>query len=302
MPDEKLMTKWLPSVRWGSLEFEHPNDPKPSPSLIRLDHGQGLQAWMNQSTLRNVLEAEGTSWIAAADYYRFPHVQYFHSVASLVQQLQSLSPATVATSMRRASQKIQSQTLAAHRQVLQHVLGFGHIYDSSDSSDSSCSFANILGVLRLSVKLHRSYIWTYWLDMIGLFATRGSRQLSKLRGNWNQMQLGGTCKNGFITQADFLAAGNSSLRFGGFLKWRYPCSSSILIGFSDFSIINQAFWSSNWGFSISGNSHLGSAVLISNDRSKEPKSSPQVGLHQCLRLCDETAGCEVAVSNSAWRN
>ena len=108
--------------------------------------------------------------------------------------------------------------------------------------------------------------------MIGLFATRGSRQLSKLRGNWNQMQLGGTCKNGFITQADFLAAGNSSLRFGGFLKWRYPCSSSILIGFSDFSIINKAFWSSNWGFSISGNSHLGSAVLISNDRSKEPKA------------------------------
>ena len=144
----------MPSVRWGSLEFEHPNDPKPSPSLIRLDHGQGLQAWMNQSTLRNVLEAEGTSWIAAADYYRFPHVQYFHSVASLVQQLQSLSPATVATSMRRASQKIQSQTLAAYRQVLQHVLGFGHIYDSSDSSDSSCSFANIL-------KVFCAYQWSY---------------------------------------------------------------------------------------------------------------------------------------------
>ena len=130
------------------------------------------------------------SWIAAADYYRFPHVQYFHSVASLVQQLQSLSPATVATSMRRASQKIQSQTLAAYRQVLQHVLGFGHIYDSSDSS---CPFANIL-------KVFCAYQWSYieatfgpyWLDMIGLFATRGSRQLSKLRGNWNQMQLGGT--------------------------------------------------------------------------------------------------------------
>ena len=162
MPDEKLMSKWLPSVRWGSLEFEQdPNHP-PSPSLIRLDHGyhgQSLQGWMNQSTLRNVLEAEGTSWIAAADYYRFPHVQYFHSVASLVQQLQSLSPA-VAGSMRRASQKIRSQTLTAYRRVLQHVLGFGHIYDSSDSRDSSCSFANILGVLRFSVKLHRSYVWT----------------------------------------------------------------------------------------------------------------------------------------------
>eukprot|EP00435_Cladocopium_sp_Y103_P011207 s4210_g2.t3 len=203
MPNEKLMTKWLPSVRWGSLEFEQNDDPKQSPSLIRLDHGEhSLQAWMNQSTLRSVLEAEGTSWIAAADYYRFPHVQHFHSVASLVQQLQSLSSsatgATVAASMRRASQNIRSHTLAAYRRVLQHVLGFGHIDDSSDSSDSS------------------------------------SCQLSQLTGNWNQMQLGGTCKNGFITQADFLA---------------------------------------------------------------EPKSSPQVGLHQCLRLCDETAGCEVAVFN-----
>lgn len=152
MPDEKLMTKWLPSVRWGSLELEeNPDDPQPSPSLIRLDHRQGLQGWMNQSTLRNVLEAEGISWIAAADYYRFPHVQYFHSVASLVQQLQSLRSLTVAASMRRASQNIRSQTLAAYQQVLQHVLGFGDTGHTYDSSDSSCLIANSFGVLRFSM-------------------------------------------------------------------------------------------------------------------------------------------------------
>ena len=129
MPDERLMTKWLPSIRWGSLEFEIA---EPRPSLIRLDAQYSFQPWMNQSTLQSVQEGGATSWIAATDYYRFPHVQYFASVASLVQKLRSLPLAAVTSGMRGASQKIRSQTLAAYSRVMEHLLGIA--IDHLDSS------------------------------------------------------------------------------------------------------------------------------------------------------------------------
>lgn len=127
MPDEKLMTKWLPAVRWGSLEFDlSPGPSNSNPCLMRVDEHHtpsSFRPWMNQSTLQSVLEGQGTSWIGAADYYRFPHVLYFHSVASLVQQIERGSLAAASSKMRSASRKIRSQTLAAYRRVLHHTLG-----------------------------------------------------------------------------------------------------------------------------------------------------------------------------------
>eukprot|EP00438_Fugacium_kawagutii_P008875 Skav200657 [mRNA] locus=scaffold2539:180043:184770:- [translate_table: standard] len=133
VPDEKLMTKWLPAVRWGSLEFDLSTPGQPSPCLMRVDahHGfhdlAGFQPWMNQSTLQSVLEGQGTGWIKTADYYRFPHVLHFHSVASLVRQIQGRALAeplaAVSSKMRSASRRIRSQTLAAYRRVLHHTLG-----------------------------------------------------------------------------------------------------------------------------------------------------------------------------------
>ena len=115
LPDPKLMTKWLPSVRWGSLEYDHGQ----VPACLLQAQGQAT-AWMNQSTLASALEGDAIDWIAATDYYRFPHVMLFQSVASLLARLRSL-PA--ASAQRIASQQIRAQALAFHRQVLVHLLG-----------------------------------------------------------------------------------------------------------------------------------------------------------------------------------
>eukprot|EP00434_Breviolum_minutum_P015550 symbB.v1.2.013693.t1/scaffold971.1/size148033/21 len=199
VPDEKLMTKWLPAVRWGSLEFDQSDRNGLAACLVRLDRAKNsLRPWMNQSTLQSTWEGGAMTWIGASDYYRFPHVQHFHSVASLMAKLHELPLTAASFGMRSASQKIRSQTLAAYSRVLQHVLGFGATGHTSDSS----------------------------LRQLTSFGVASPDR-------WNQMPLGGTCKNGFITQADFV----------------------------------------------------------------QESGNLQVGLHQCLRLCDETAGCHVAVFN-----
>ena len=100
IPDEALMSKWLPAVRWGSLEVD-------ASSLLRLSHSPALSPW-NHSR----------SWLAAADYYRFPHVLHFHSVASFLAKLQH----SFISSPRRASEGIRKQTLAVYEQLLVHVL------------------------------------------------------------------------------------------------------------------------------------------------------------------------------------
>ena len=149
VPDEKLMTKWLPAVRWGSLEFDQSDTNRPC--LVRLDESAySLRPWMNQSTLKSIWEGGAMTWIGASDYYRFPHVQHFHSVASLVAKLHELPLTAASFGMRSVSQKIRSQTLAAYGRVLQHVLGFGMTGHTSDSSFSfvkqkdSCHFCDMI--------------------------------------------------------------------------------------------------------------------------------------------------------------
>lgn len=88
IPDEALMSKWLPAVRWGSLEVDS--------SARGLSHSP-------------------RSWLASADYYRFPHVLHFHSVASFLVKLQHSSP-------RRPSEDMRKQTLAVYEQLLAHIL------------------------------------------------------------------------------------------------------------------------------------------------------------------------------------
>lgn len=152
VPDEKLMTKWLPAVRWGSLEFDQSDRNGVAACLVRLDRAKNsLRPWMNQSTLQSTWEGGAMTWIGASDYYRFPHVQHFHSVASLMAKLHELPLTAASFGMRSASQKIRSQTLAAYGRVLQHVLGFGATGHTSDSSFSfveqtvvSCHFCDMI--------------------------------------------------------------------------------------------------------------------------------------------------------------
>ena len=127
MPDEKLMTKWLPAVRWGSLEFDRDRGTgaaKLPACLMRLGKSPAcFVPWMNQSTLQSAVEGRAAAWIGATDYYRFPHILHFHSVASLVAQLRQ-PLATTSLGMRRASQEIRLQTLSWYRELLGHLLGF----------------------------------------------------------------------------------------------------------------------------------------------------------------------------------
>ena len=161
VPDEKLMTKWLPAVRWGSLEFDQSDRNGLAACLVRLDQAYSLRPWMNQSTLQSTWEGGAMTWIGASDYYRFPHVQHFHSVASLMAKLHELPLTAASFGMRSASQKIRSQTLAAYGRVLQHVLGFGATGHTSDSSFSfveqtvvSCHFCDMI----------RNNSWTIFLS------------------------------------------------------------------------------------------------------------------------------------------
>ena len=205
VPDEKLMTKWLPAVRWGSLEFDQSDTNRPC--LVRLDESAySLRPWMNQSTLKSTWEGGAMTWIGASDYYRFPHVQHFHSVASLVAKLHELPLTAASFGMRSASQKIRSQTLAAYGRVLQHVLGFGMTGHTSDSSFSFNKKTLVTSVIWSETLLEQ---FSYQLPVTdGKMSQWGLRQLTSSGvaspNRWNQMPLGGTCKNGFITQADFV--------------------------------------------------------------------------------------------------
>ncbi|CAE7232852.1 unnamed protein product [Symbiodinium sp. CCMP2592] len=167
LPSQTLMAKWLPAVRWGSLEFDRMVGDVPMCMFaFWQSHKQKLQApWMNQSNLAAALEGGALAWIGATDYYRLPHVLYFDSVASIgsLMQRQVLQEASV--KIKTESRRIRAHSLAFYRDSLLQLMG--------EKPMEGTTVQEALPVERRHFR------------------------------HWKQLPEGGTCWNGFITQADF---------------------------------------------------------------------------------------------------
>jgi len=117
IPSERLMTKWLPSVRWGSLE----------PDSLNIQRLGGVVSmagapWANQSSLADALVGGAYGWIGASDYYRYPHILHFMSVAGLLAALRTMDPPAVGGAMRQAGEGLRVGAIAFYRALLGGLL------------------------------------------------------------------------------------------------------------------------------------------------------------------------------------
>ncbi|CAE7393356.1 unnamed protein product [Symbiodinium natans] len=179
LPSQRLMAKWLPAVRWGSLEYDRVAGGAPMCLAALGQTKQGRQApWMNQSTLAAALEGGALGWIGATDYYRLPHVLHFDSVVSIGGLMQGPLLREASMKMRTSSQRVRTHALAFYSSVLLRLLGERPLEASIQAFQA-----------RRQARQGRS------LNV----EERQSR-------HWQQLPEGGTCRQGFITQADFAQA------------------------------------------------------------------------------------------------
>ena len=129
-------------------------------------HKQKPQApWMNQSNLAAALEGGALAWIGATDYYRLPHVLYFDSVASIGSLMQRRVLQEASVKIKIESRRIRAHSLAFYRDGLLQLMG--------EKPMEGTTVQEALPVERRHFR------------------------------HWKQLPEGGTCWNGFITQADF---------------------------------------------------------------------------------------------------
>ncbi|CAE8673448.1 unnamed protein product [Polarella glacialis] len=241
IPSQTLMSKWLPAVRWGSLELDKISSYRLA-CFSRAEPSSAASApWVDQSTLSLALETGAYSWIGASDYYRFPHILHFSSVAGLVAKLRGTDLVALGVAMRASSRQIRSQSLVFHRSLLSQLL------DRGSKTSEARKIPNFAGERRYS-----------------------SRSLNK---NWRQLPGRGTCRNGFLVQEDF----------------------------------HESFGSGE--MSSSGHTHKKGTLQDVRGQEGDAGSDdtvaqasnldePDMALAwKCLRLCEETAGCKVAVFN-----
>ena len=146
-------------------------------SVADSDNEKRLAPWMNQSSLAAALEGGALGWISATDYYRLPHVLYFDSVASIGGLMRGPVLGDASSTMKKSSHKIRTHSLAFYRRMLIHLMNGA----PSEAGD----------VLRPNgPEVHASGLVDRWHS-----------------GHWQQLPRGGTCRKGFITQADFPQAG-----------------------------------------------------------------------------------------------
>ncbi|CAE7244817.1 unnamed protein product, partial [Symbiodinium pilosum] len=173
LPSPKLMAKWLPAVRWGSLEYDRSTASGIPMCMVALEQGkQGHKRqapWMNQSSLAAALEEQALGWIGATDYYRLPHVLHFDSVASIGTLLQQSLLRETSWRMKIWSRRIRAHSVAFYQHVLVHLFG-GQSLEKSLLRQNGAEATT----------------WHAWSG-----------------DSWHQLPQGGTCRDGFITQEDF---------------------------------------------------------------------------------------------------
>eukprot|EP00928_Gymnodinium_smaydae_P002317 TRINITY_DN10828_c0_g3_i1.p1 TRINITY_DN10828_c0_g3~~TRINITY_DN10828_c0_g3_i1.p1 ORF type:complete len:1597 (-),score=337.82 TRINITY_DN10828_c0_g3_i1:34-4824(-) len=191
VPSESLMAKWLPAVRWGSLEADDLNLQRlPGLASARsVEDGRytplGAVPWMDQRTLSASLAGGSSGWIRLSDYYRWPHVLRFASASDLVAQLVSADLAAVGEQMRRSSERLRADGLQFYRALASRLLLGG-----------SVSALDVLA-LRGSPALEDS-------GELGTLA-QGDDVPGRDEREWEEVPGGGTCAHGFLRQADFPA-------------------------------------------------------------------------------------------------
>merc|ERR1719203_2088042 len=116
------MTKWLPTVRWGSLELDASSERR----ACGLAEGSTLATWgvpwVDQSNLTTALGSGARVWVGVSDYYRYPHLQHFESVAGLLRQLHGADLAATRTRMLRSGVELREEALVFYRAVLAQLL------------------------------------------------------------------------------------------------------------------------------------------------------------------------------------
>eukprot|EP00933_Yihiella_yeosuensis_P018063 TRINITY_DN14985_c3_g1_i1.p1 TRINITY_DN14985_c3_g1~~TRINITY_DN14985_c3_g1_i1.p1 ORF type:complete len:466 (+),score=63.04 TRINITY_DN14985_c3_g1_i1:136-1398(+) len=171
VPSQELMTKWLPAVRWGSLEIV--GDCKVRLETPSTSEGRVAIPWMGQTSLSSALAEGAYAWIGVSDYYRFPGVLHFSSVADLIAKLRTSDLGSITATMAQASRSIQQQSLSFQRRVLRRLLGLDARIEAG--SDVSAKSEEVL-------------------------------KSSATTSRWSQLPLRGTCSQGFLIQADIEVA------------------------------------------------------------------------------------------------
>lgn len=118
VPEPRLMVKWLPSVRWGSLE---PTE-LTALRLAGLPSLDSLPPWVEQRTLPGAIAEGALEWIEACDYYTFPHVLHFASAAGAVAALHSFDASSLRTSLVTAGARLRLEALGFYRVLLTELL------------------------------------------------------------------------------------------------------------------------------------------------------------------------------------